>query len=183
MEYFSNNYTVLLIDETNYSLNSVYNSRSYSSEYLFTDNQENSSKHGLLVQDKSGNNYNCILIADGASLVHENSLVIVDDSCFVAVGDHIAALSLPDLDKLWAKKLDESTCLGVYYMEYINCMIIHGELEIKRVSMDGIVRWSSSGKDIFSEGIKIFEDHVEVVDYNMDRYSINIVNGESVIIT
>ena len=184
MEYISKNYTVSLINESDYSLNSVDNIRSYSIEYLFDDHQHNTSKHGLSVRDELGNNHDCILIAGGgASGVHENSLVVVDDRCFVAVGDHIVALSLPNLDKLWAKKLDEATCFGVYYMKNIDCLIIHGELEISRVSIDGIIYWSSSGKDIFTEGIELFEDHVEAVDFNMEKYSINIESGKSEIIT
>ena len=184
MEFISNKYTVSLINETDYSLNSVDNSRSYSSEYLFDDEQLNSSRHGLLVRDKLGNSHDCILIAGGgASGVHKNSLVIVDDRCFVGVGDHVVALSLPNLVKLWAKKLDPATCFGVHYMKNRDCLIVHGELEISRVSMDGIIYWSSSGKDIFSEGIELFEDHVEVVDFNMEKYSIDIESGESEIIT
>ena len=101
----------------------------------------------------------------------------------MAVGDHVIALSLPKLGQLWAKKLDEATCFGVHYMKKLDCLIIHGELAISRVSTDGKINWSSWGKDIFSEGIVIFEDHVEAIDFNMEKYSIDIDSGESKIIT
>jgi hypothetical protein len=41
------------------------------------------------------------------------------------------------------------------------------------------VVWSCGGADIFSEGIKVFPDYVEVVDFNKNIYKIYITNGTS----
>ena len=180
MEFHSENYIVKLIDESYYSINSTDNIRSYTTEYLFNEESHYSSKHGLIVHDNLDHAHDCILIAGGGpSGAHKRSLVIVDDRCYVAVGDHVIALSLPNLVKLWAKKMDDATCFGVYYLKDLDCLIVHGELEIRRVSMDGVIKWSSSGKDIFSEGFEVFSDHMEATDFNMEKYSIDIESGES----
>jgi predicted HTH transcriptional regulator len=37
---------------------------------------------------------------------------------------------------------------------------------------------SKQGKDIFSEGFTIFPDHLEVVDFNHERYNITLSDGQ-----
>ena len=78
---------------------------------------------------------------------------------------------------LWAKQVDTATCFGVYYLPEPGCLISHGELEIARVSLDGDIVWSESGKDIFSEGFRLAGEIVEAVDFNHEVYRFNIATG------
>ena len=95
------------------------------------------------------------------------------------MGDTLCSLALPLFDLLWHRQVDHATCFGVYFSANHYCLISHGELEIARVSLSGEVVWSSGGADIFSEGIKVFPDYVEAVDFNQNIYRINIINGTS----
>jgi hypothetical protein len=38
------------------------------------------------------------------------------------------------------------------------------------------------GKDIFSEGFTLHDDHVEVVDFNQEKYRIDLSTGSSTIV-
>lgn len=98
--------------------------------------------------------------------MHEHSIAIVDNTCFLAVGDTLCSLTLPSFEILWHRQVDHATCFGVYFSANHDCLISHGELEIARVSLSGEVVWRSGGADIFSEGIKVFPDYVEAADFN-----------------
>jgi hypothetical protein len=45
------------------------------------------------------------------------------------------------------------------------------------VNLSGQIVWSTSGKDIFSEGFRIVDDHVEAIDFNHEVYRIDIATG------
>jgi hypothetical protein len=49
-------------------------------------------------------------------------------------------------------------------------------------ALDGRVVWSASGKDIFSEGFALHDDHAEVVDFNHETYRIDLATGRSSIV-
>jgi hypothetical protein len=174
-------YEIELIDEPTYSPGSADNVRSYSREYDFTDSAYRpSSRHGLVLREDGIVRRSCILLAGGGSSgVHEHSVVLASGACFAAVGDTLCALALPSLDLLWHRQVDTATCFGVYYSAKHDCLISHGELEIARVSRSGEIEWSSSGEDIFSEGLELFPDHAEAVDFNQTVYRIEITTGAS----
>lgn len=108
--------------------------------------------------------------AGGASGVHEHSVVVVGDRCFVAVGDHVVALQLPTLDLVWARVVDPATCFGVHVLSGNAGLISHGELEIARVTFDGEIAWSVSGADIFTGELVALDDEVRVTDFEGTRY-------------
>jgi hypothetical protein len=174
-------YDLELVDEPIYTPGSADNVRSYAHEYDFTDAPYRpSSRHGLVLRQGGVVRQSCILLAaGGASGVHEHSIAIVGETCFVAVGDTIYSLALPSFDLLWHRQVDHATCLGVYFSANHHCLISHGELEIARVSLSGEVVWSSGGADIFSEGIKVFPDYVEAVDFNQHICRLRITDGTS----
>jgi hypothetical protein len=175
-------YDLELIDEPTYTPGSADNVRSYAHEYDFTDAAYRpSSRHGLVLRESGVVRQSCILLAGGgASGVHKHSIAIVDSICFVAVGDTLCSLALPLFDLLWRRQADHATCFGVYFSANHYCLISHGELEIARVSLSGEVVWSSGGADIFSEGIKVFPDFVEAVDFNHTFYRMSITDGTSI---
>jgi hypothetical protein len=182
MHFKARKYDLDLINEPTCTPGSADNVRSYAREYNFTDASSSpSSRHGLVLRDDGVVRQSCILLAGGgASGVHEHSLAIVNNACFLAVGDTLCALALPSFELLWHRQVDHATCFGVYFSANPYCLISHGELEIARVSLSGEVVWSSSGADIFSEGIKVFPDYVEAVDFNQNIYKIDITNGTSI---
>ena len=106
-----------LVNEPMYKPGSADNVRSYAREYNVTDAEyQPCSRHGLVLGECGFVRQSCILLAArGATSVHEHSIAIVDNTCFVAVGDTLCSLSLPLLDLLWHRQVDWATCFGVYF--------------------------------------------------------------------
>jgi hypothetical protein len=180
MEFTSDKWTVLMIDEPTYTFGSADNVRTYEHEYdLASPSHHPASKHGIIAGAVSA----VIGAGGGCSAVHKHSLVIVGDHCFVAVGDYVCCLKLPELTLVWQRAVDSATCFGLFYSAKQQALISHGECEISRLSLDGKVVWATGGKDIFSEGFQLLEDHVEAIDFNGDKYRIEMASGQSQIVS
>jgi hypothetical protein len=119
----------------------------------------------------------------GATGVHKRTALIHGERCVVAVSAYLAALRLPGLEMEWILQVDDATCFGVYHLPEHACYISHGEMDIARISYDGQLTWSSGGKDIFTNGFEIKGDSIEAVDFNDERYRIDIATGESTIVS
>lgn len=141
------------------------------------------SRHSVRVIDAGGASNLCLLTAaGGASGVHEHSALLHGRRVVVAVGPYMCALSLPSLDLEWSVNVDDATCFGVYYSSKHDCYVSHGELTVARVSLDGEMIWAAGGKDIFTEGFTLREDDAEVVDFNHERYRVDLTTGSSVLL-
>jgi hypothetical protein len=141
------------------------------------------SQHSIELCDSDGTLRRCLLTAGGgASGIHEHSALVRGSSLIVAVGPRMCALRLPRLDLDWNVLVDRATCFGVYYSTKHDCYVSHGELAIARVTLDGTVVWSSGGKDIFSESFSLHDDYAKVVDFNHEKYRIDLVTGRSSIV-
>jgi len=171
-------YAVQIVDDPTYTPGSADNLRAYSREYLLTDRHTLSSRHGVIAGEADGEKQAIIILAGGGgSTVHIHSALIVGDRLFIAVGNLISCLMLPSLELDWQCVVDTATCFGVYYSPENDCLISHGECEVARISMSGLVEWSASGKDIFTEGFQLFSDRIEVIDFNHEQYRVGITNG------
>ena len=173
-------FSIVLEDDRNYSVNSADNTRSYNQQLLLTDGSHHfSSKHSLSVFKDNKLVNSCIMLAEGgASAVHPHSAIIHDESCFVAVGSMICCVKLPSLDLVWKTEVDSATCFGVYHSDKHSCFISHGECDIVRLCYDGKIIWSQGGKDIFSEGFSVSDDFVTATDFNGEKYRFEITTGQ-----
>ncbi len=140
-----------------------------------------SSWHTVTVFDDVAEVKTCLLTAGGgASGVHSHSAICVGSRCYVAVGDSVCALSVPELNLLWHSKVDWATCFGVYHLPACGCLISHGELTISRVDFTGRVVWQTGARDIFTEGFEIRGQFIDATDWNKTTYRIDIETGQIV---
>ena len=176
-----NELRIAISNDSTCSLESVDNHRSYQHEYKLGGAEHISSRHSVLVVDYCEHEISsCLLLAGGgASGIHEHSAVIHDNQFLIAVGPYLAALGLPDLELKWFTEVDSATCFGVYHSEKHRCFITHGELEVARISYTGQIEWQCGGADIFTNGFRLFDDCVEVVDWNNDLYRVDLRTGQS----
>ena len=173
---------VMFHEEPTYSPRSADNARRYAREYeLQEKGYSPASSYGVVCRGPLGQESSCILFAGGGcTRVHQQSAVIIGPRCFIGVGDQLCGLVLPSLEMCWTVKIDLATCFGVYYSARHRCLLSHGELEIARVDLDGRVIWSHGGRDIFSEDFRVFDDHVEAVDFYHDVYRFEINGGRPI---
>lgn len=135
-------------------------------------------QHAVNVVDSVGHSRSCMLITGGGpTTVHDHSALVHGQALIIAVGPRVCALRVPSLELDWNVEVDSATCFGIYYSAKHDCYVSHGELAIARVTLDGKVVWSTGGKDIFSEGFTLHDDVAEVIDFNRERYRIDLATG------
>jgi hypothetical protein len=164
-----------IVNEGTYTFKSQDNVRSYPLEIRLSADSL-TSIHGVEV---NGERVLVVGAGGGCSAVHEHSALVIDDRLYLAVGDHVACLSLELPHRLiWATRVDTATCFGVYWDSGRAALISHGELEVSRLSLRGHLLWQSSGADIFSNGFRLLPEYIEVVDFNQTIYCLDYVTGE-----
>ena len=173
-------YQIIIQNDDTYTPKSSDNKYTYEKEYFFGSEKYAHSQYSVTVKSSGAIVHTGILLASsGLSGVHNHSATLHKDLCLVAIGSHLVALRVPVLDVEWATQVDTVTCFGVYHSAKYSCFLSHGELEISRVSYRGVIEWQCSGKDIFSNGFEVFEDHIIAVDFNDERYRIEIGTGKN----
>ena len=179
MDALINNYKVTIIDEPTYSKGSADNIRSYKTELCRNDKYRHASAHGVIVGDLESPEASAILLGvGGATGIHIDSMAHNGNICFIAVGDALFSLKVPSLELQWCQKVDFATCFGVYWIESENCLITWGEVEVCRLTASGEIVWTASGADIFTEGFEIQNGHIELTDFNNDKYQVDIRTGK-----
>ena len=174
-----NNYKVSLIDEPAYGKDSMDNVRGYRSELYRRDANEACCAHGVIIGDIESPEISTIILGTGgATGVHQNSIAHIENICFIAAGDSVFALEVLSLKMLWCKKVDTATCFGVFWVAKQKCLITWGEVFVCRFSMDGNKVWETSGADIFTQGFELAGDAIEIIDFNNDKYRIDIRSGK-----
>jgi hypothetical protein len=150
----------------------------YSRRYRFRNEYRPSSCHGVICADEAGGHVSVLLCAaGGVTGVHERSLCVLENHCFVAVGPYIVGLTLPELEILWSTEVDSATCFGIHPTVDGGALISHGEIEVSRVDLSGKILWKASGADIFTEGLWVTRTEVHVEDFNHDRYVFDVQTG------
>ena len=166
-----------IIDEPTYTFGSVDNVRAYPIEMKLDHDSRPTSIHGVWVDGEP-----MVILSDGGgcSCVHDHSGLVQNDLLFLAVGRHIACISLHPFKFLWALKTDGATCFGVHYDSRHDALISHGELQVARFSSSGVLQWEASGADIFSDGFNLGPAFVEVTDFEQRKYLFNYEDGRLV---
>ncbi|MCU0865577.1 MAG: hypothetical protein MUC36_17465 [Planctomycetes bacterium] len=155
--------------------------RPYGQELLLDAEGHPSSRHALQCLLGSEPQASVILGASGgATGVHEHSCVVFDDRCCVVIGDWLVALALPGLALLWKIQADEGTCFGVHRTPDQCHVVVHGELSIRKFTLDGRQLWSFAGKDIFTGGCVVEDREVVVTDFAANEYRLDLDTGEMV---
>lgn len=80
-----------------------------------------------------------------ATGMHANSALVLENRLYLTVGPFLACYLLDSLQVAWNVKVEMFTCLGIYYQPAQHALIVHGELEISRVSESGELLWKRHG--------------------------------------
>jgi hypothetical protein len=175
------NYTVDIVDDSNYALNSADNVVSYDIEYfdgmINTDRVYPTSKHGIRIS-KDGDELRSVIICEfgAGTTVHDNSALVTNDSILICCSNKVYSLSIPDLKLNWKKRFDPATCFAIYTFK--QDFVVHGELQITRIDKDGNEKWSFGARDIFvtpdgKDSIELFGDKIKLRDWEGYDYLLN----------
>ena len=174
-------YTIDIIDDSNYTLNSADNIVTYDKEYFDgmtnTDRVYPTSKHGIRIS-RNGDELVSAIICEigGATTVHENSVLVTNDLILICCCDKVYSLSIPGLEINWKRRLDPATCFSIY--PFKGDFIVHGELQITRIGIEGNEKWRFGARDIFvtpdgKDSIKFTTDKIELRDWEGYEYVLN----------
>ena len=176
----SETYSIELIRDENYSENSTDNLTSYEkvhfmeSEYIFP------TKIGIKVSE-NGKIISSAIVGSigGGTGIHQNSQIIEKERIIVCCSDSIFCLSIPNLDLIWRTQADQASCFEIFKIN--ESYIIHGEMEISRLNLNGGIIWQKSGADIFTtekgtDDFKITESYIIATDWENRTYKFDF-NG------
>ena len=170
-----------IIDESMYSLRSTDNVRQYVKEYVLGDSY--SPRYGIQLKSRDSIESNCFILGSGVGgPPHENSAIVVGKNLFVAIGNLVCKLVIPDLKLEWYQEVDFGISYAIYLSPDQLGVISHGELEITKIDFEGEILWRAFGRDIFSGELTIFSDRIEVFDFYDDKYEIDPISGECVLL-
>ncbi|WP_427875088.1 hypothetical protein [Flavobacterium sp. MMS24-S5] len=168
------NFEIEVIDDKNYILNSSNNLHQYQKVYCEENEFRSSSKHAVIIKEHGTKISSAIICeTEGATGIHENSCTIEDDKIWILVSNKIYCLKIPSLEIIWQKEFDQFTNFCLYKLE--EDFLIHGELEIFRITKYGEIIWSFGGRDIWvnpegSEELTIKDNVILLVDFESNRY-------------
>jgi hypothetical protein len=173
-------YEIELIDESCYTIGSADNVRDYIREYLLCDGRP-SSRHGVICREGTHVKGTAVLLAGGGCTgVHDSSLLALDEHVYVAVGDQVACLEFPQLLLAWNVEGDEATVFGIHATPQRDGLIVHGELLVSRMTLDGEIVWSAGGADIFTGKLVVADNHVRVSDFQEHEYGFDLITGREI---
>lgn len=167
-------YRVELIDEYNYSNESMDNQYSYSYQYLNEQGYKPTTQIGIRIYQQNEIISSAIVKSTGgATRIHQTSQIVKRDSITICCAETVFKLSIPKLELLWLTKADDATCIQIHAHE--NDYLIHGELNITRIGSNGLILWQNSGADIFTtekgeNDFEINDEIIQVRDWNNKIY-------------
>lgn len=144
-------------------------------------NYQSSSKYGIRVYDSEQKISTCILIgSEGTTTIHPTSSLLDNDRLIICCSNTIFSLVLPELELNWKIEADPITCFQI--IQYEEDYIVHGELQISKITPDGTIKWTFGGSDIFVciDGESSFElmgDHILLRDFEKNIYKLDF-NGQ-----
>jgi hypothetical protein len=171
-------YEIELVNESSYSEDSADNISKY--DFVYRDEESKfyqSTNHGIKIfKDEKLCKSAIVCATAGATGIHKDSAVIVDEDILICCADKIFSLSLPDLQLNWMKQVDEATCFRIFKTE--NGLFVHGELNASRIDKDGNILWSVGFADILvtpdgKNEFIIHRDFIDITDWNHRKYKVS----------
>lgn len=181
------NFEIEIADDPTYTLKSVDNLRIYDKIYTEIENQDDrynpSCRHAIIIK-RFGEEISTAIICEigGSTGISKNSFIIEDDKIWLCACNKIYCLEIPSLELKWKKEVDYFTNFSIYKVE--EDFIIHGELEIYRISKEGEIIWSYGGRDIWvntedKPEFTIENNFIRLFDFESNEYIINF-DGETI---
>ena len=152
------NYEIEIQKDDTYSVNSADNQFDYKNIYFTPSDFILPTKIGLKIFENEELISSAIIGSIGGGTgIHDKSQIIEIDKLIICCSDSVFCLSIPDLNLLWKTQADLATCFEIYKLQ--DSFIVHGEMEITKLDLNGKILWQNGGADIFTteKGVDDFE--------------------------
>ena len=149
MIFKTENYTIIIVEKSNYNPSSTDNVVSFKNKYAVNTDALLPSQFAISVLKGETQLESALIAAEGGTTsIHKTSQVVEQNKLLICCGDTVFCLAIPSLQLHWKTKVDEVTAFEIYKIK--NGYIIHGELTISRIDKNGKIHWQKSGSDIFT---------------------------------
>ncbi len=171
LNYKFSSLNLTIYEDDSFTSHSSDNIRSYDHDYIGQDKSVN--QVGVLVSENDVVIKSAIIGSDGGKTsVSKDNIILSGDLLFIAAGDTIFKLKIPDLKLVYGIRVDEASIFGIHQMD--QDIIVHGELQITRLTNEGSILWQKSGMDIFTQVdgtfFKIENNEIHVRDWEENLY-------------
>lgn len=133
----------------------------------------------VMAMNDTGSLWRLVLSADGGpSTVHPGMALCQGDQILLGIGPYVVCVDVLTGEPTWSQQVDDVTVFAIYPLPSQDALLIHGEMEITKLALDGSIQWQATGRDIFTGEVTIRDNQVEVSDFNDDIYAICLATGE-----
>ena len=184
MEINYRTYQIEIFDDPTFVPNSYDNKREFKKNFFEGDTLRETKFSGTkraIILRENGAEVSSAIICEvgGATMITPQSIITDNNKIWICICNKVYCLEIPTLELRWKKEIDFITNFSINRLE--NDLILHGELEIKRITLEGEIVWSFGGRDIWVniEGkpeFTIEEDKIRLFDFESNEYVIDF-NG------
>jgi hypothetical protein len=172
-------YKVLVYTDHQYTVESADNLRRYKRVYVDDswDRYSNVSNIAILVKHGQDEVASAILCDTGVFTgLSQSSFIIEDSVLYICAGNKLYYLNIPDLTLRWSGQVDYATNFSVQKLE--DDLLVHGELEITRITKLGEIKWRFEGHDIWvnndgHQEVTVLPKSIQLVDFGSHRYQLD----------
>src|SRR5690606_21380218 len=116
----------------------------------------------------------------GGTSATQNSTIVESDKIVICCGNSVFCLLIPSLELTWKISADDATCFQIFKVN--DFYIVHGELQITKIDIDGNILWQRSGEDIFTtkngkDDFQITDEFIVVKDWNNKTYKFDFMGN------
>ena len=183
MKFKLGKYQIRLSNQNHFSPGSADNADHFAKIYSLDEDYENSTQIGIQIFDNDEIVSSAMIGATGgASGIHKTSQIVKGNRITICCSDTVFCLSIPELELNWKIKSDEATCFEIFELK--EDYIVHGELEISRISWNGEIVWQRAGADIFTtlegkdDDFLVAEDSIIATDWENRKYRFDFDGNE-----
>ncbi|WP_286752584.1 MULTISPECIES: hypothetical protein [Sphingobacterium] len=178
IEIYHQHYKILIYTDHQYTVESADNLRRYKQVYVddSRDRYSNVSNIAILVNHGQDEVASAILCDTGVFTgLSESSFIIEESVLYICAGNKLYYLNIPDLTLKWTGQVDHITNFSVQKLE--DDLLVHGELEITRITKLGEIKWRFGGHDIWvnnngHQEVTVLPKSIQLVDFQSIFYAI-----------
>ncbi len=133
---------------------------------------------GLRLDCVDSTSTSCLLVAEGVGArTSDTSFVLIGRRIHVAIGYFVAAIELADWSLAWLVELQTGACFGIHYAEQHDCVFAIGDMDVTRISMNGMICWSEVVAEAMTDTFDCSGDLVKVKDFDGVLHRLNASTG------